>query len=156
MFEVPIDLSFFLIKKNLNIRFSKFCINQKPFVSNASKCSMQNELCKCFVHEIIREVVLLHLNMTKLTKCICHFVMENPVSLSRKCLYITKLLDFILFGNFVSYCSYKFTQILQVIDQKLQFYQLLGSSIYQLMRRDLLMGYLLLCIITQNVIFRQK
>ena len=32
---------------------------------NASKC-MQNELCKCFVHEIIKEVVFITLKQAKI------------------------------------------------------------------------------------------
>ena len=33
--------------------------------SNASKC-MQNELCKCFVHEIIKEVVFIRFKEAKI------------------------------------------------------------------------------------------
>ena len=47
---------FFLVGQKLPI-FSKCrgCIN---ICQNASKC-MQNELCKCFVHEIIQNVILI-------------------------------------------------------------------------------------------------
>ena len=39
------------------------CINMHQ---NASKC-MQNELCKCFVHEIIKQVVFITYRLVKLT-----------------------------------------------------------------------------------------
>ena len=40
---------------------------------------MQNELCKCFVQENIKEVFLLHLNRLKLKNYLYLFVMEDPV-----------------------------------------------------------------------------
>ena len=45
------------------------CVNMHQ---NISKC-IQNELCKCFVHKIIKEVFLLNLNALKLTNYFCHF-----------------------------------------------------------------------------------
>ena len=51
------------------------CINMHQ---NTSKC-MQNELCKGFVHEIIKEMFLLNLKGPKLTKYIYLFMVVHPV-----------------------------------------------------------------------------
>ena len=64
------------VKNSTFISKCSKCINMHQ---NASEC-MQNELCRGFVHEMIKELFLLYLKWPKLTKYICHFMVVHPVA----------------------------------------------------------------------------
>ena len=61
-----------------NSTFTSECSKCIKMHQNTSKC-MQNELCKGFVYEIIKEAVLLHFKRLKLKNYLWLFVMEDPV-----------------------------------------------------------------------------
>ena len=54
------------------------CINMHQ---NASKC-MQNELCKCFVHEIIKEVVFITFKQAKIDELLVALCDGRPCRLT--------------------------------------------------------------------------
>ena len=71
-----------LIISDKKIGLSTFCSKCSEWENmrqNASKCT-QNELCKCFMHKIFKEVVFILQNRLKLTiflAKIAHFVLSN-------------------------------------------------------------------------------
>ena len=50
---------------------------------NASKC-MQNELCKCFVHEIIKEVVFITFKQAKIDELLVALCDGRPCRIMHK------------------------------------------------------------------------
>ena len=70
--------SIFLVENDPFFSKCSECINMHQ---NVSKC-MQNELCKCFVHEIIKKVVLITFKGTKIHEIHLPLYGGTPCSIS--------------------------------------------------------------------------